>query len=134
MMEDGHVLTAKKVERLRIRPGRYRDGHIRGYLQVGPTGGKSWLLRFERDGRERWLGLGPPYTSSLKEARERARAARQLLARRHRSDRSPQGREGQIGGRQGQAAHLSRGRRSATSTSTKASGRTPSTGNNFSPR
>ena len=52
------MLTAKKVERLK-KPGRYRDGHIRGlYLQIGPTGGKSWGLRFERDGRERWLGLG----------------------------------------------------------------------------
>ena len=73
------MLTAKKAERLK-NPGRYRDGHIRGlYLQIGPTGGKSWGLRFERDGRERWLGLGPADTFSLKEARERARAARQLL-------------------------------------------------------
>ena len=65
---------------MKKRPGRYRDGHIRGlYLQIGPTGGKSWVLRFERDGRERWLGLGPADTFSLKEARERARAARQLL-------------------------------------------------------
>jgi integrase len=37
------------------------------------------LLRFERAGRERWLGLGPTHTFSLKEARERARDARQLL-------------------------------------------------------
>ena len=72
------VLTAKKVERLKI-PGRYPDGHNL-YLQVGETGGKSWLFRFERDGRERWHGLGAAYTFSLKEARERARAARQLLA------------------------------------------------------
>ena len=73
------MLTAKKVEREK-RPGRYRDGQIRGlYLQIGPTGGKSWGLRYERDGRERWLGLGPADTFSLKEARERARAARQLL-------------------------------------------------------
>jgi integrase len=72
------VLTAKKVERLKI-PGRYPDGHNL-YLQVGDTGGKSWLFRFERDGRERWHGLGAAYTFSLKEARERARAARQLLA------------------------------------------------------
>jgi integrase len=72
------VLTAKKVERLKT-PGRYPDGHNL-YLQVGDTGGKSWLFRFERDGRERWHGLGAAYTFSLKEARERARAARQLLA------------------------------------------------------
>jgi integrase len=73
------MLTAKRVEREK-RQGRYRDGHIRGlYLQVGPTGGKSWLLRFERDGRERWLGLGPLDVVDLKMARERARAARLLL-------------------------------------------------------
>ena len=44
------MLTAKKVERVK-RPGRYRDGAIRGlYLQISPGGGKSWLLRYERSG------------------------------------------------------------------------------------
>jgi integrase len=70
------VLTAKKVER--AKPGRYRDAHGL-YLQVRNADNKSWLLRYERAGRERWLGLGPLHTFSLKEARERARAARQLL-------------------------------------------------------
>ncbi len=102
------MLTAKKVERLK-QPGRYRDGHIRGlYLQIGPTGGKSWGLRFERDGRERWLGLGPADTFSLKEARERARAARQLLADGIDPIDHRKAREGQIGRRQGQAADFSR--------------------------
>jgi integrase len=70
------VLTAKKVER--AKPGRYHDGHGL-YLQVRNADNKSWLLRYERDGRERWFGLGPAHTFSLKEARARARAARQLL-------------------------------------------------------
>lgn len=40
----------------------------------------SWLLRFQRDGRERMYGLGPLHTVTLKDARERARQARlQLL-------------------------------------------------------
>lgn len=40
----------------------------------------SWQLRYERHGRERWLGLGPVGIVGLAEARERARAARlQLL-------------------------------------------------------
>ena len=40
----------------------------------------SWQLRFQRNGRERWLGLGPLHTVTLRDARERARAARlQLL-------------------------------------------------------
>ena len=37
------------------------------------------MLRYERDGRERMLGLGPIFTISLGEARERAKAARQQL-------------------------------------------------------
>jgi integrase len=71
------VLTAKKVERVKA-PGRYHDGHGL-YLQVRNTTNKSWLLRFERDGKERWYGIGPTHTVTLKEARERARAARLLL-------------------------------------------------------
>jgi len=70
-------LTAKRVERLR-EPGRYHDAH--GLcLQVGPTGTKSWLLRYERHGKERWMGLGPVWAVSLKQARERAREAKLKL-------------------------------------------------------
>ena len=50
------------------------------YLQVTETGAKSWLLRYEHNGRERWMGLGSVKDFSLREARERARAKRQLLA------------------------------------------------------
>jgi len=71
------MLTAKRVERVKA-PGRYFDGHGL-YLQVVNANNKSWIFRFERDGRERWYGLGPLHTFSLKEARERARVARQLL-------------------------------------------------------
>jgi hypothetical protein len=87
------MLTAKKIARLKV--GRYLDGGDLGrglYLQITakkkdgqvidpPTvGGGSWLLRYERDGRERWMGLGSLADFTLREARERARAARQLLA------------------------------------------------------
>jgi integrase len=71
------MLTAKKVEREK-RPDRYPDGHGL-YLQVKSANNKSWVLRYERDGKERMLGLGPAHTVTLKEARERARAARLLL-------------------------------------------------------
>jgi len=71
------ALTAKRVEKLKP-PGRYGDGQGL-YLQINATGAKSWLLRYERGGRERMMGLGPLHTFSLKEARERARAARQQL-------------------------------------------------------
>jgi hypothetical protein len=74
------ALTAKRIASAKLhQPGRYGDGHGL-YLQViGPTN-RSWLLRYARAGRERWLGLGPVHTVSLKDARERARKVRlQLL-------------------------------------------------------
>src|SRR6516165_6603406 len=74
------MLTAKKVERAK-KPGRYRCGLVKGLLlQVTDTGARSWVLRYELRGRERWMGLGSASEFSLKEARERARQARQLLA------------------------------------------------------
>jgi integrase len=71
-------LTAKRVAKLLKRPGRYPDGDNL-YLQVSRPGKASWLLRYERDARERMLGLGAIGTISLGEARERAKAARQQL-------------------------------------------------------
>lgn len=73
-------LNAMTVARLK-KPGRYADG--RGlYLQIKPDGGaRSWIFRYERDGRERFMGLGPTHVVKLAEARELARAARtELLA------------------------------------------------------
>lgn len=75
------MLTAKRVARLIKRPGRHRDGDVRGlYLLVPVAGRGSWVLRYERGGRERFMGLGSVGDFTLKEARERARAARQQLA------------------------------------------------------
>jgi integrase len=72
-------LSAKRVAMLAKRPGRYHDGHGL-ILVVVNSNNASWQLRFQRNGRERWLGLGPLHTVTLKDARERARAARlQLL-------------------------------------------------------
>jgi integrase len=71
-------LTTKRIARLK-KPGRYGDGHGL-YLQVASPTNRSWLLRYDRNGRgERWMGLGPLHTIDLKEARERARRARQML-------------------------------------------------------
>jgi len=73
------ALSAKTVANLRT-PGRYRDSEVKGlYLQVANPDNRSWIFRFERDGRERWMGLGPLHTISLKEAREKAREARRAL-------------------------------------------------------
>lgn len=72
------ALTLKQITKL-TEPGRYLDE--RGlYLQVISPTNRSWLLRYERGGRERWMGLGPLHAFSLEEARERARQARQKLA------------------------------------------------------
>lgn len=71
-------LTALKVARL-SKPGRHGDG--KGLcLQITKRGAKSWIFRFERDGRERFMGLGPLHTVSLADAREKARVARLNLA------------------------------------------------------
>lgn len=67
------------------KPGRFADGGGL-YLQVSEStseeGGvtKSWLFRFMLAGKARQMGLGDVNTFSLKEARERARAARQQVA------------------------------------------------------
>ena len=72
-------LTTKRVARaLRTGRGRYPDGDGL-YLQVTAVGRGSWLLRYERAGKERMLGLGPIQTIGLAEARTRARTARQSL-------------------------------------------------------
>lgn len=70
-------LTALKVARL-SNPGRYADG--KGlYLQITKALVKSWIFRYERDGKERYMGLGATHTVGLAEARELAREARVCL-------------------------------------------------------
>jgi integrase len=71
------MLTAKRVEREK-RPGRYRDDRNLYLVVVNPNN-RSWDFRYMVDGRERHMGLGPLHAVTLKEARERARAARLLL-------------------------------------------------------
>ena len=71
-------LTALKVARL-SKPGRYADG--KGlYLQITKALVKSWIFRYERDGRERYMGLGATHTVGLAEARELAREARVCIS------------------------------------------------------
>ena len=71
-------LTVKRIARLK-EPGRYAD-EKNLFVQVSPSGTKSWLMRYRFAGRERWMGLGSVADFNLDEARERARKARQLLA------------------------------------------------------
>ena len=58
-------------------PGRYCDGHGL-YLEVQPSGSRSWVQRLAVHGRRRELGLGSFPLVSLDEARARAFANRKL--------------------------------------------------------
>ena len=76
-MRASNKLSALTVKRL-TKVGRYADGGGL-YLQVSKYGTKAWLFRYMLDGRARQMGLGSIDTFSLKEARERARRARQQI-------------------------------------------------------
>ena len=71
-----HALTNAFVRNVG-RAGRYCDGHGL-YLDVRPTGSRSWVQRLAIRGRRRELGLGGFPLVSLKEAREIAFANRKL--------------------------------------------------------
>ncbi len=59
-------LNPKQVENV-IEPGTYEDGDgLR--LIVKATGRKSWLLRFQLDGRRREMGLRPFYVTHLRDS------------------------------------------------------------------
>jgi len=82
---NGFKLTAVKVARLK-KPGRYGDGHGL-YLRIAEypdANGKllrsrNWVFRYERDGRERWMGLGRLHAVSLAQARALVRECGLLL-------------------------------------------------------
>ena len=50
------------------------------YLEVAPSGGKWWRLKFRHDGKEKRLSLGTYPDTGLKDARERRDQARKKLA------------------------------------------------------
>ncbi|TBW11702.1 DUF4102 domain-containing protein [Azotobacter chroococcum subsp. isscasi] len=71
-------LNPKQVENL-TEPGTYEDGDgLR--LIVKATGSKSWVLRFQLNGRRREMGLGSFPEVGLKDARLAAGDQRKLLA------------------------------------------------------
>lgn len=71
-------LSPAKVAKT-TKPGRYGDGGGL-WLQVSQYHTKAWIFRFMIAGKARQMGLGSIDTFTLKEARERARGARQLVA------------------------------------------------------
>ncbi|MEP9399075.1 integrase arm-type DNA-binding domain-containing protein [Mesorhizobium sp. KR2-14] len=53
------------------KPGRHSDGGGL-YLNVAPSGSKSWLFMWVRDGKRREMGLGPYPAVTLAKARAKA--------------------------------------------------------------
>jgi integrase len=75
LLSDLVVRNARRGSKSR----RLYDG--RGlYLEVSPNGGKWWRFRFRFDGKEKLLSMGTYPDTTLKKAREKRDAARQLLA------------------------------------------------------
>lgn len=60
------------------KPGYYGDG-AGLWLQVSPSGSKSWIFRYTLAGRQREMGLGPTHTVSLASARSQAKEHRLTL-------------------------------------------------------
>lgn len=67
-------LTATSVKAVK-EPGSYSDGDGL-FLLIGKRGGKSWIVRIQKDGRRRDIGLGSAKKVPLKLARERAAEVR----------------------------------------------------------
>jgi integrase len=71
-------LTAMQVAKI-TEPGMYGDGQGL-YLQIKPGGAKSWIYRYQLNGRKRHLGLGSASAITLKRARELLAEPRRLRA------------------------------------------------------
>ncbi len=74
-----HRLTVREVKVFH-EPGRYADGGNL-YLQVSPSGARSWLFIYRYGGRQREMGLGSAAAGAvtLQDARNRAAEARKRV-------------------------------------------------------
>lgn len=70
-------LSALAIKGLQ-KPGRYGDGGGL-FLVVGKGGAKSWIVRVQKNGRRRDIGLGSASKVPLKLARERAVSIREQM-------------------------------------------------------
>ena len=61
------------------KPGYYGDGGGL-WLQVAPTGAKTWIFKYTRNGKTTEMGLGGITSRSLLKAREKAAELREMLA------------------------------------------------------
>lgn len=72
-------LNFKGVEAIKV-PGRYADGDGL-HLLVSKSGAKSWVLRVQKDGKRRDIGLGGYPTISIADARTAAAEKRTSIAK-----------------------------------------------------
>jgi len=74
-------LSGISLQSLKPRGKAYRLFDAKGlYLEVSPSGGKYWRVKYRYQGREKRLSLGVYPAVTLAEARNKAEAARALLA------------------------------------------------------
>ncbi|WP_316234555.1 tyrosine-type recombinase/integrase [Bradyrhizobium sp. SZCCHNR1020] len=74
MLTDVQIRKAKAAD----KPYKLTDGGGL-HIYVSPAGGKLWRLRYEFDGREKLLSLGPYPSVGLAEARDAAASAKRFL-------------------------------------------------------
>jgi len=71
-------LSARKFEKLSV-PGRLCDGGGL-YLQISKSGARSWIFRFQLNGKVRDMGLGSASALGLANARNIAAKCQALVA------------------------------------------------------
>lgn len=75
------MLTDMEVRRAAAREKTYRISDGRGmYLEIAPTGGKYWRLKYRFNAREKRLALGVYPDVTLAHARRKCHEARAMLA------------------------------------------------------
>ena len=73
-----HKLSQVQIGRAMKRRCTLNDGGGL-YFVSRPPNGASWIFRFSRHGKDRWMGVGQYPTVTLSDARARATEARRLL-------------------------------------------------------
>ena len=71
--------TAIRSAKPQNKPIKLSDGGGL-YLEVAPSGGKWWRLKYRIDGKEKRISLGVYPAITLKEARQRRDEAKEQLA------------------------------------------------------
>jgi putative phage integrase len=75
------MLTDTKIKQAKVTDRPYKLYDAEGlYIEIAPTGSKRWRWRYRWNGKEKLLGFGLYPEISLKRARERRTAAKELLA------------------------------------------------------